>query len=112
MSFAAVGLSTLRAGSTADVPVCIKLSLVLDQHSGGVPARDADRLIKWFIGVVVIGVGINLLSSFVGAQQWVWLPPAVFVAALLVAVPITGLLRRERYRNARARPMAVLAMTG
>ena len=52
MSFPAVGLSTLRAGSTADVPVCLKLSLVLDQHSGGVPARDTDRLIKWFIGVV------------------------------------------------------------
>ena len=52
MSFPAVGLSTLRAGSTADVPVCLKLSLVLDQHSGGVPARDTDRLNKWFIGVV------------------------------------------------------------
>jgi hypothetical protein len=107
-----VDLSTLRAGSTADVPDCIKLSLVLDQHSGGVPARDADRLIKWFIGVVVIAVGVNLVSSFVGAQQWVWLPPAVFVAALLVAVPSTGLLRRERYHSARARAMALLALTG
>jgi hypothetical protein len=94
------------------VPVCIKLSLVLDQHSGGVPARDADRLIKWFIGVVVIAVGVNLLSSFARAQQWVWLPPAVFVAALLVAVSSTGLLRRERYRSARARAMALLALTG
>ena len=112
MSFVAVGLSTLRAGSTADVPVCIKLSLVLDQHPGEVPARHADRLIKWFIWVVVIAVGVNLLSSLVGAQQWVWLPPAVFVAALLVAVPSTGLLRRERYRSARARAMALLALTG
>jgi hypothetical protein len=94
------------------VPVCIKLSLVLDQHSGGVPARHADRLIKWFMGVVVIAVGVNLLSSLVRAQQWVWLPPAVFIAALLVAVPSTGLLRRERYRSARARAMALLALTG
>ena len=94
------------------MPVCIKLSLVLDQHPGGVPARHADRLIKWFMGVVVIAVGVNLLSSLLGAQQWVWLPPAVFVAALLVAVPSTGLLRRERYRSARARAMALLALTG
>jgi hypothetical protein len=85
---------------------------VLDQHPGEVPARHADRLIKWFIWVVVIAVGVNLLSSLVGAQQWVWLPPAVFVAALLVAVPSTGLLRRERYRSARARAMALLALTG
>ena len=112
MSFDAAGLSTLRAGSTADLPVCIKLSFVLDQHPGGVPARHADRLIKWFMGVVVIAVGVNLLSSLLGAQQWIWLPPAVFVAALLVAVPITGLLRRERYRSARARAMALLALTG
>ena len=111
MSFDAAGLSTLRAGSTADLPVCIKLSFVLDQHPGGVPARHADRLIKWFMGVVVIAVGVNLLSSLLGAQ-WIWLPPAVFVAALLVAVPITGLLRRERYRSARARAMALLALTG
>jgi hypothetical protein len=83
---------------------------VPDQIS--VPAREPDRLIKWFIGVVVIGVGVNLLSSFVGAQQWVWLPPAVFVAALLVAVPSTGLLRRERYGTTRARAMALLALTG
>jgi hypothetical protein len=112
MSFPAVGSSTLRAGSTAEMPVYLKLSLVLDQHSGGVPARDPDRLIKWFIGVVVIGVGVNLLSSFVAAQKWVWLPPAVFVAALLVAVPSTGLLRRERYGTTRARAMALLALTG
>ena len=44
-----------------------------------------DRLIKWFIGFVVIAVGVNLLSSFFVAQKWAWLPPAVFVAALLVA---------------------------
>jgi hypothetical protein len=94
------------------VPVCLKLSLVLDQHSGGVPARDADRLIKWFIGFVVIGVGVNLFSGFVMPQMWAWLPPAVFVAALLVVVPGNGLLRRERYRTARARDMALLALTG
>ena len=83
-----------------------------EQNPGGVPARDPDRLIKWFIGVVVIGVGVNLLSGFVVEQKWAWLPPAVFVAALLVAVPSTGLLRRERYRTTRARGMALLALTG
>ena len=60
-------------------------------------ARDPDRLIKWFIGVVVIAVGVNLLSGFVVEQKWAWLPPAAFVAALLIAVPSSGLLRRERY---------------
>jgi len=69
------------------VSVCSRLCGVPEQISARVPARDPDRLIKWFIGVVVIGVGVNLLSSFVGAQWWVWLPPAVFVAARLVAVP-------------------------
>ena len=59
-------------------------------------------VIKWFIGAVVAGVGINLLSGSVMAQQWAWLPSAVFAAALLIAVPSTGLLRRERYRTTRA----------
>jgi hypothetical protein len=81
------------------------------QISGVVPARDPDRLIRWFIGVVVI-VGVNLLSSYVVAQDWAWLPPAVFVAALLVAVLSIGLLRRERYGTTRARAMALLALTG
>jgi hypothetical protein len=56
-------------------------------------------LIKWFIGFVVIGVGVNLFSGLVIAQKWAWLPPAVFVAALLVVVPSNGLLRRERYHT-------------
>jgi hypothetical protein len=98
--------------STADVAVCLKLSLVLDQLPSGVPTRDADRLIRWFIGFVVMGVVVNLLSSFVVEQEWAWLPPAVFVAALLIAVLSTGLLRRERYRTTRARGMALLALTG
>jgi hypothetical protein len=46
------------------------------------------------------------------AQKWAWLPPAVFVAALLVAVSSTGLLRRERYGTTRARGMTLLALTG
>ncbi len=58
------------------------------------------------IGVVVMGVGGNLLSGFVVAQKWAWLPPAAIIAALLVAVPSAGLLRRERYRTTRARGMA------
>ena len=69
-------------------------------------------MIKWFIGVVVIAVGVNLFSSFLVAQKWAWLPPAVFVAALLVVLPSTGLLRRERYGTTRARAMALLALTG
>jgi hypothetical protein len=112
MFFSAVGLPTLRADADADVTVCLKLSLVLDQHSGEVPARNADRLIMWFIGFVVIGVGVNLFSGFVIAQKWAWLPPAVFVAALLVVVPAAGLLRRERYHTTRARDMTLLALTG
>jgi hypothetical protein len=69
-------------------------------------------LIKWFVGVVVIAVGVNLFSSFVVAQKWAWLPPVVFVTALLVAVPSTGLLRRERYGTTRARTVTLLALTG
>jgi hypothetical protein len=85
---------------------------VPEENAGGLTAREPDRLIKWFIGVVVIGVGVNLLGGFVVAQKWDWLPPAVFVAALLIAVPSTGLLRRERYMTTRARRMALLTLTG
>jgi hypothetical protein len=35
------------------------------------------RLINRFIGVVVIASGVNLLSSFVVAQKWAWLPPPI-----------------------------------
>ena len=94
------------------VAICRKLCCVPEQNPDGVRARDPDRLIKWFIGVVVMGVGVNLLSGFVVAQQWAWLPPAAFVAALLIAVPSTGLLRRERFGSTRARRMAFLALTG
>jgi hypothetical protein len=89
-----------------------KLCGVPQHNSGGVPARDPDRLIKGFISVVVLGVGVNLLSSFVVGQKWAWLPPAVFVAALLVAVRSAGLLRPERYGTTRARAMAMLALSG
>jgi hypothetical protein len=105
-------LSTLRTDVESDVSACLKLSLVPDQPPGGVPAHDADRWIRWFIGVVVIAVGVILLSSLVVAQRWAWLPPAVFVVALLVAVSSSGLLRRERYGTARARATALLALTG
>jgi hypothetical protein len=103
-----------RAGRRVplDVSVCSKLCGVPEQNSWGMPASDPDRLIKWFIGVGVIAVGVNLLSSLVVVQKWAWLPPAVFVAALLVAVRSTGLLRRERYGTTRARTMALLALTG
>jgi hypothetical protein len=77
-----------------------------------VPARDPDRLINWFIGIVVLGVGVNLLSGLVVEQKWAWLPPVAFVAALSIAVPSTGLLRRERYRTTQARGMALLALAG
>ncbi|HET9303226.1 MAG TPA: hypothetical protein VFO20_10650 [Propionibacteriaceae bacterium] len=83
-----------------------------EQNAWGVPASDPDRLIKWFIGAVVTAVGVTLLSGFVVEQRWGWLPQAVFVAALLVAVASTGLLRRERYRTTWARGMALLALTG
>jgi hypothetical protein len=91
---------------------CPKLWFVPEQNPGGLPAREPDHLIKWFIGLVVIGVGVNLLGGFVVAQKWDWLPAAVFVAALLVAVPSTGLLRRERYLTTRARRVALLALSG
>jgi hypothetical protein len=92
--------------------LCSTLGGVLEPSAGGLHAHDPDRLIKWFIGVVVIGVGVNLLSSFVVAQKWAWLPPAAFVAALLIAVSSAGLLRRERYGTTRAQRMALLALTG
>lgn len=43
-------------------------------------------LIKWFIGPVVAGVGVNLFRSSV-ARTWAWLPEAAFAAVLSVAVP-------------------------
>ena len=52
--------------------VCSKLCGMPEQNSGGVPVREPERLIKWFVGVVVIAVGVNLLSSFVVAQKWAW----------------------------------------
>jgi hypothetical protein len=107
-----VGLLTRRAEVASRCVGWSKLFSVAGQNSGGVAARDPDRLIKWFIGAVVTGVAVNLLSSSAVAQKWAWLPPAVFVAALLVAVQGNGLLRRERYRTARARDMALLALTG
>ena len=92
--------------------LCPTLGGVPESSPRGVPARDPDRLIKWFIGVVVMGVGVILLSGFVVEQKWAWLPPAAFVVALLIAVRSTGLLRRERYGTTRARGMALLALTG
>jgi hypothetical protein len=77
----------------------------------GCAGRDPDCLIKCFIKVLLIAVGVNLLSSFVATQKWAWLPPAVFVAALLVAVLSAGLLRPERYGTTRARAMALFALT-
>src|SRR6185436_10206921 len=93
------GLVTRRAEAASLMVGCPKLCGVAEQNSSGVPGRDADRLIMWFIGFVVIGVGVNLFSGVVIAQKWAWLPPAVFVAALLVVVPAAGLLRRERYHT-------------
>src|SRR5688500_16389688 len=107
-----VGLATRRGGRCSRRVACSRLCGVPEQIPASVPVRDPDRLIKWFIGVVVIAVGVNLLSSFIVPQKWAWLPPAVFVAALLVAVPSTGLLRRERYGTTRARVMAFLALIG
>jgi hypothetical protein len=92
--------------------LCPTLGGVPEPSPPRVPTRDPDRLIRWFIGVVVMGVVVNVLSGFVVAQKWAWLPPAVFVAALLVAVSSTGLLRRERYGTTRARGMTLLALTG
>jgi hypothetical protein len=86
--------------------------LVAEPNPDVLPASNPDRLIKWFIGVVVMGLGVNLLTGVVVTQEWAWLPPAVFVAALLVAVPSTGLLRAERYRTTQAHRMALLALTG
>ena len=98
--------------SPNDAPACPKLCSVPEQNAWGVPASDPDRLIKWFIGAVVTAVGVTLLSGFVVEQKWGWLPQAVFVAVLLVAVASTGLLRRERYRTTWARGMALLALAG
>jgi hypothetical protein len=107
-----VGLLTRRVEVVPRCVGCSKLCGVAEPSSWGVSARHPDRLIKWFIGVVVLGVGVNLLSGLVVAQKSAWLPPVAFVGLLLVAVPSTGLLRRERYRTTRARGMALLALAG
>jgi hypothetical protein len=51
--------------------------------------------VKWFLSVMGVGVGINLLSSAIEKEGWTWLPPAVFTLAAVTVVPRTGLLRRE-----------------
>ena len=114
MFLACCGLDLLVGLADVVPPICLDLpqTVLVREQNPGVPARDPDRLIKWFIAVVVTGVAVNLLGGFVVAQKWAWLPPAVFVATLLVAVPGTGLLRRERYATRRARAMALLALTG
>jgi uncharacterized membrane protein HdeD (DUF308 family) len=86
----------------------------VDEHqTAGQPIHDPDRLIKWFVSVVLVGVGVNLLSGLVAVQKWAWLPPAVFVAVLLVVAPRTGLLRQERHGATRwARSLASLALLG
>jgi hypothetical protein len=84
---------------------------VQKQLRGGLSTTDPDRLIKWFVSVVVVGVAINLLSGFVLAHKWAWIPPAVLAAALMVVVPRTGLLRRERQGATRwARGLAIFAL--
>src|SRR5215217_1440896 len=47
----------------------LETCVVVDRNFGGVPARHPDRLIKWFIEVVLLGVGVNLLSSYVVARR-------------------------------------------
>jgi hypothetical protein len=94
------------------MPGLLQTLPVAEPSPAVLPASDPARLIKWFIGVVVVGLGVNLLTGLVVTQEWAWLPPAVFVAALLVAVPSTGLLRAERYRTTQAHRMALLALIG
>jgi hypothetical protein len=87
---------------------------VPDQRPDDQPARDPDRPIKWFIGVFLVNLGVNLLSVVVLKQRWAWVPPLVFAAALLVVAPKTGLLRRERHGGETrwARGLAILALAG
>ena len=46
--------------------VCPRLCGVAEQTFASVPARDPDRLIKWFIGVVVIA------SGSICSPVWLW----------------------------------------
>jgi hypothetical protein len=79
-----------------------------DSKSG---AADPDRLIKWFVSVVVVGAAVNLLSGFVLAHKWAWLPPTIFVTTLMLVAPTAGLLRRERHGATRwAQGVALLAL--
>jgi hypothetical protein len=94
------------------IPGLLQTLLVAEPSPGVLSGSDPDLLIKWFIGVVVMGLGVNLLTGLVATQKWAWLPPAVFVAALLVVMSSTGLLRAERYRTTQAHRMALLALTG
>jgi hypothetical protein len=94
------------------MPGLLQTLLVAQPSPGVLPGSDPGRLIKWFIGVVVMGLGVNLLTGLVVTREWAWLAPAVFVAALLVAVASTGLLRAERYRTTQAHRMALLALIG
>lgn len=54
-----------------------------------------------FLSVIGAGVGVNLLSSAVEQQPWAWVAPALFALAAVIAVPRSGLLRREPHASAR-----------
>jgi hypothetical protein len=47
------------AEKSADAPSFHKTGCVQEQDPGERPADDPDRLIKWFVGVVVVGVGVK-----------------------------------------------------
>ena len=94
-----VGLLTRRSELPLDVSVYSRLWGVTEQISAGVPARDSDRLIKWFIGVVVIGVGVNTTKQFRCVADGL-ASAGCLVAALLVAVPSTGSAAGALWHNA------------
>ncbi len=64
-------------------------------------STDPDRALKGLLGVVALGVAINLLSSAIETQPWVWIPPMLFVLAVVTVIPRTGLLRREPHIGTR-----------
>ena len=80
--------------------VCPRLCGVAEQTFASVPARDPDRLIKWFIGVVVIASGVNLLTSLVVAQKWAWLPRPSFCGPISRCVEFWSSAARALWHSA------------
>jgi hypothetical protein len=60
-------------------------------------SQTRDRALSIYLGVIVVGVAVNVISTSVQRNVLAWIPAFVFVAVLLAVIPQTGVLRRNRH---------------